>query len=109
MVFPLFLCTAVLIHTPASAQANELNAPVQKLARGVTHVTTAVFHIPKEIIQTTMETEPVYLAPWSGMTAGLGRGGYAFGRQLVSGFVDIFTCFKPGGPLFASDSLFPEI
>lgn len=97
----------------SQAYATAGKGPAQKFARGLTHILTAFFHIPKEIIQTTAETEPVYLAPWRGFAVGMGNGIYLFGRQLVSGFNDIFTFWTPlgrdWGPLFDPPTLFPEI
>ncbi len=82
---------------------------VQKLGRGFLHILTSPFFLPKEVIQTAAEAEPSYAAPWKGMTAGLGKGLFQMGCQLVSGFGDIFTFYIPSEPLFKSDSLFPEV
>lgn len=106
-----FLLFMAGLSTPVYATVEK--GPVQKLARGFTHVLTAIFQVPKEIIQTTAEAEPVYLAPWKGFTVGSGTGLYLFGRQLVSGFNDIFTFWTPLGrdwaPLFEPSTLFPGV
>jgi len=67
------------------------------------------FQLPKQIIQVTVEAERPSLAPFKGMTAGFGQGIFHTGRQIVSGFHDLFTFAKPGPPLYERDSLFPEI
>ena len=87
--------------------------PIQKLARGAVHLVACPFQIPKEVIETTGEAETVWLAPWKGMSEGIGRGLYQAGRQGISGLVDIFTFWTPldrdWGPTFESGSLFPEV
>lgn len=87
--------------------------PAQKMARGWVYIIASPFQVPKEIIQTASQAEPAWLAPWEGMTTGLGRGGYHLGRQLVAGLVDIFTFKSPAGrdwePLFKAESFFPEV
>jgi len=87
--------------------------PAQKFARGIAHVLSAPFQVPKEMIETTAEAELAWLAPWEGATAGLGKGLFHFGRQLVSGFADLFTFASPSGrdwaPIFEPNSLFPEV
>ena len=108
-----------LISTLCSSQAQAANfgnfgkGPVHKLSRGLVHILAAPFQIPKEIIQTTAEAEPVYLAPWKGMTLGAGTGLFYAGRQVISGFYDLFTFASPAGrdwaPLFEPATLFPEI
>ena len=87
--------------------------PIQKLGRGVIYVVAAPLQLPKEIIQTAAEAEPVWLAPWKGFAEGAGTGLYAAGRQGIAGIWDIFTFWTPAGrnwgPLFDSNSLFPEV
>ena len=87
--------------------------PIQKLGRGVIYVVATPFQLPKEIIQTAAEAEPVWLAPWKGFAEGAGTGLYAAGRQGIAGIWDIFTFWTPAGrnwgPLFDSNSLFPEV
>ena len=102
------------IGCPSQIYAFEFGkSPANKLARGFTYVVTSFFQIPKEMIQITAETEPVYLAPWKGFSVGLGTGLFHFGRQLVAGFWDIFTFWTPSGrdwaPLYEPATLFPEI
>ena len=93
--------------------AVQTKGPAQKFGRGITHVITSPFQIPKEIIQTTSKAEIVYLAPWKGITSGFGSGVYHGGRQLISGFNDVFTFWTPQGrdwaPVYDSESLVPEI
>jgi len=112
VIVPVF-CLLTFVFCTSDAYAALEKGPVQKLARGLTHIVTAPFQIPKEIIQTTAETEPVYLAPWRGMTVGAGTGVFSAGRQLISGFYDLFTFWSPTGrdwgPVFEPATLFPEI
>ena len=111
IIFLFFLFVSVNFIPPS--YATQPKGPGQKLARGLTHVLTAPAQLPKQILQTAAETEPFYLGPWSGMTLGAGKGLYDMGRQLVSGFFDVFTFSTPAGrdwaPLFEPSSLFPEI
>ena len=107
-------CLLLSFVDPRQAQAADWKkGPVQKLARGFTHVVASPFQIPKEVIQATGEAEPVWFAPWKGFAAGGGSGLYHMGRQGVSGLWDIFTFWTPAGrdwaPLFESSTLFPEI
>ena len=102
-----------LTSQAVSANAATGKGPVQKLARGFTHIVLSPLQIPKQVIQTAVETDPFYLGTFRGMTLGAGNGLYQMGRQLVSGFFDIFTFPTPAGrdwaPLFEPSSLFPEI
>src|SRR3989338_276623 len=107
-IFALLLLFSFMFLPEARASFGE-KGPVQKLAMGFAHVLSAPLYIPKEIIQTTMEAEPVYLAPWKGITFGVGKGAFLMGRQWISGFRDIFTFWTPGPPLFEPDSLLLEI
>jgi len=106
----------VLIVFGMSSQAHagtQVKDPAQKFSRGITHSVTAIFQIPRNIIQTAAETEPTWLGPWKGMTVGAGQGAFHSGRQAVSGLYDMFTFWTPAGtdwePLFEAESLFPEI
>ena len=111
--FCLILTVTLFLSFSPTVHAALAKGPAQKFARGFTHVVTAPFQIPKQIIQTASETEPFYLGTWAGVTLGTGNGLFYMGRQLVSGFYDMFTFFSPGGrdwaPLFEASSLFPEI
>jgi hypothetical protein len=102
----LILTAFILYAPPVFADAGERG---QKFGRGFVHLVTAPFHLPKEIIQTTAESEPVYLAPWRGITVGIGRGLYQWGRQWVSAGNDIFTFWRPGPPLYEPETLFPGL
>lgn len=104
----LLLFFSLLFLPQAHASFGE-EGPAQKLARGLAHVVSAPLYIPKQMIQTAMEAEPVYLAPWQGMTFGFGKGVFLMGRQWVSGFVDIFTFWNPSPPLFEPETLLLEI
>lgn len=96
-----------------TAHAAMGKGPIQKLARGFVHLIASPFQLPKEVIQTTGEAETVWLAPWKGMSEGIGKGLYQMGRQVLSGFADIFTFWTPAGrdwdPVFEPASLFPEV
>ena len=102
-----------LVFRPSPIQADLGKGPVQKFGRGIVYIVSSPFHFPKEMIQAAAEAEPVYWAPWKGFSVGLGNGLFHFGRQMVSGFYDLLTCWTPGGrdwaPLFEPASLFPEI
>lgn len=107
-----FILGLVTSFIPAS-HASIGKGPVQKLARGVAHVVSSPLQLPKQIIETAAQAEPAWMATWEGVTAGTGKGFFYAGRQLVSGFVDIFTFPTPSGrdwaPIFESSSLFPEV
>ncbi|MBI4357849.1 MAG: hypothetical protein HY584_00995 [Candidatus Omnitrophica bacterium] len=108
------LCTLFSVLSAPQAHATEWKkGPVQKLARGFTYVIASPFQIPKEVIQTAGEAEPVWLAPWKGIAAGGGSGLYHMGRQGLSGLWDILTFGTPAGrdwdPLFEPASFVPEI
>lgn len=103
----------VFSHFTPTAYAATDKGPVQKLGRGLVHLIASPFQLPKEIIETTGEAETVWLAPWKGMSEGAGKGLYQWGRQGLSGLVDIFTFWTPAGrdwgPIFEPVSLFPEV
>ncbi len=103
----------IFSHFTPTAYAAMGKGPVQKLGRGLVHLIASPFQLPKEIIQTTGEAETIWLAPWKGMSEGVGRGLYQMGRQGLSGLVDIFTFWTPAGldwgPIFEPVSLFPEV
>ena len=107
-----FIVASVILFAPAG-HASIGKGPVQKLARGVVHVVSFPLQLPKQIIETAAQAEPAWMATWEGVTAGTGKGFYYAGRQLVSGFVDIFTFPTAAGrdwaPIFESSSLFPEV
>ncbi len=102
----------ILLNFNQTAYAAMGKGPVQKLARGLTHFIASPFQLPKEVIETTGEAETIWLAPWKGMSEGIGKGFYQWGRQGISGLVDIFTFWTPAGrdwdPIFESASLFPK-
>ena len=110
-VFIFFLLFLNFNSTACAADFGK--GPVQKLARGLVHLVACPFQLPKEIIETTGEAETVWIAPWKGMSEGVGRGLYQMGRQGLSGLADIFTFWTPAGrdwePIFESVSLFPEV
>ena len=107
------LCTLVSVLFISLAYAALDKGPAQKFGRGLTYIVASGFQIPKEIIQTAGEAEPTWLAPWNGMTIGLGSGLYHAGRQLISGFWDLFTFWTPAGrdwaPLFERESFVPKV
>lgn len=110
----LFIFFAMFLGSNQSASAAMDKGPVQKLARGVVHLAASPFQIPKEVIETTGETHSdIWIAPFRGMTEGIGVGIYQMGRQGMSGLVDIVTFWTPAGhdwdPVFESTSLFPEM
>lgn len=111
--FPAVFLFAFFIAFLPSGHASIGKGPVQKLARGVVHVVSFPFQIPKQMLETAAQAEPAWMATWEGLTAGTGRGLFYAGRQLVSGLVDIFTFPTPSGrnwdPIFESVSLFPEV
>ena len=90
-------------------QAGPTHDSARKFWRGYAHLVSSPFQMPRQIIQTTVEGEPHYLAPFKGMTAGLGLGAYHFVRQGISGFYDLFTFAHPGPPLYESEKFFPEL
>jgi len=108
-----FLLTLTLFTQPVLAGAEFGRNPPEKLARGIFHFLTSPFQIPKEVIQVASETEPFYMSSWKGMTTGLGNGLYQMGRQMYSGMFDVYTFPTPAGrdwePIFASETLFPEV
>ncbi len=113
-----FLCFTlsfffVFLPLTQTAHAETGKGPVQKLTRGIVHLAAFPFQIPKEVIQTTGESETVWIAPWKGMSEGFGRGVYQAGRQMLSGLADILTFWTPAArnwdPIFEPSSLFPEI
>jgi hypothetical protein len=106
LLIPVFALTLTMVAPVAQADAQEA---AHKFGRGFAHFWLAPFHIPKRIIQTTSDTEPYYIAPFKGMTVGLGEGLFNMGRQWISAFRDIFTFWIPGDPLYEPESLFPEI
>lgn len=95
-----------------AAWINE-KGPAQKFTRGFVYLVASPFQVPKEILQTAAQAEPAWMAPWEGMTIGLGKGGYNFGRQVAAGLFDMCTFRSPAErnwePLFKSEILFPEI
>ena len=112
ILISLFVFCFVL--APQSAYAAFPKGPVQKFGRGFFHVVSAIFQIPKEIIQTTSDsTAPPYLAPLQGFFQGFGSGVYLGIRQIISGFADMFTFWTPAGrdwgPIYEPATLFPEI
>ena len=88
-------------------------SPAQKFTRGFTHMVMSPFHVPKQIIETASESDPVWMGAWKGVTLGTGQGLFNSGRQAVSGLYDVFTFWTPAGtdwqPLFETESLFPQI
>ncbi len=112
-VFVSVVLLAMLFCSLSPISQAAVSGPVQKLGRGLTHVVIAPAQIPKWMLQTAYETEPFYMASWSGVTMGGGKGIYMCGRQMVSGLWDMFTFPSPAGrnwePLFESSSLFPEL
>jgi hypothetical protein len=112
-IIVVFVALLISVFSSVAYAATPEKGPWHKLGRGFAHIGTSIFLIPKNIIETTSQTEPFYMAPWSGMTMGLGKGGYEMGRQAVSGFFDLFTFFTPAGrdwaPLFEASTLFPEL
>ena len=111
----LFALALVMVMSVAqsNAHAESKRGPIFKLGRGFTYLLASPFQIPKEIIQTTGESDVVWIAPLKGMTEGLGSGIYNMLRQGMSGMFDILTFFTPAGrdwqPLFEPTSLIPEI
>ncbi len=98
---------------PTQAYADIGKGPVQKLGRGIFYVVASPFQIPKEIIQKAAEADRVYLVALKGVTEGVGSGVFQMGRQVMAGGWDILTFWTPAGrkwgPLFESNSLFPEV
>lgn len=105
-------CLLFSVFCQPDAHASVGKGPAQKLARGVVYLVSSPFQLPKEIIQTAAEADPVWLAPWKGFAQGAGTGLYQMGRQGIAGFWDIFTFCTPAGrdwePLYKT-SLFPEV
>ena len=106
--------TFCFILTPQSAFAIPFKGPARKFARGIAHIATSPFQLPKEIVQKTSDsTAPAYLVPIQGFFEGVGSGFYLGIRQMVSGFADIFTFWTPlgrnWGPIYESASLVPQI
>ena len=106
-----FFC---FFSAPQSAYAMPFKGPAQKFARGIASVVTAIFQIPKEVIQKTSDsTAPIYLVPVQGFFEGFGSGIYLGIRQIVSGFTDILTFWTPlgrdWGPIYEPASLVPQI
>jgi len=102
------------VSAPPSAFAAASKGPAQKFARGVVHITAAIFQIPKEVVQKTGDsTAPIYLVPIQGLFEGFGNGVYLGIRQVVSGFTDIFTFWTPAGrdwdPIYEPATLVPKI
>ncbi|MBI4372586.1 MAG: hypothetical protein HY585_02515, partial [Candidatus Omnitrophica bacterium] len=79
----------------------------------VVYIVASPFQLPKEIIQTAAEADPVWLAPWKGFAQGGGAGLYQMGRQGIAGFWDLFTFWTPAErdwePLYETSSLVPEV
>ena len=107
------LCFLTVFPSIPQAHASFGKGPGEKFIRGWAYVFTAPFQIPKEVIQAAGKAEPVYLAPFNGMTVGFGSGLYQAGRQMIAGFADVFTFWTPAGrdwaPLYEPATLFPEI
>ena len=97
----------------SSVHADMGKGPAQKFARGLAYIVASPFQLPKEIIQTAGEADPVWLAPWKGFAQGAGAGLYQMGRQGIAGFWDVLTFWTPAGrewgPLFEPSSLFPQV
>lgn len=113
-VLVLFVFLLALISPSASAAPFKGRGPAQKFGRGIFHITTAIFQLPKEIIQKTADAgEPAAMAPLEGFFVGMGSGIYLGIRQLVSGFTDVFTFYTPmerdWGPIYEPATMFPEI
>ena len=107
------LIALFLFSAQSTAYAALSKGPIRKLGRGVTHVIASPFQIPKEVIETTGEGETIWLAPWKGMTEGIGAGLYQFSRQVISGLADIITFWTPAGmdwdPIVEPTTLFPQV
>ena len=113
-VFCVFVLSFLVFFTSIRlAYAITDKGPIQKLGRGAIHLLACPFQLPKAVIETTGEAETVWLAPWKGMSEGIGKGFYYMGRQGISGLVDIFTFWTPAGrdwaPIYEPASMFPEI
>ncbi|OGW85255.1 MAG: hypothetical protein A3C35_04815 [Omnitrophica bacterium RIFCSPHIGHO2_02_FULL_46_11] len=106
------LCLLSSVFYPSQAHADFGKGPIQKFGRGFFYIFASPFQIPKGMIQTAQDAEPVYLAPVKGTIAGGGIGVYEFTRQLIAGFWDVFTFATPAGrdwgPLYEPSTLFPE-
>jgi hypothetical protein len=105
----LAVLAAMVGVAPQGHAAADVEGSAQKLGRGFAHVIASPFYLPKNIIQTAVDTEPHWMAPWQAMTQGLGQGIFLMGRQAVSGFRDVFTFWDPGPPMYDPESLIPEI
>jgi hypothetical protein len=103
VVIGFLACAAVPQARADSAES------AQKFGRGVVHFISAPLNVPKQMIQTTVDTEPTYIAPWKGATEGIGKGLFLMGRQFISATNDLFTFWRPSEPLYEPESLFPEI
>ena len=106
------LCLLSSVLCPTQAHAGFGKGPAQKFARGFFYTFSSPWQIPKEMIQTAQDAEPVYLAPVKGVIAGGGSGVYLFLRQFIAGFWDMFTFASPSGrdwgPLYERSTMFPE-
>ena len=113
LLFCILCLLSSLFFQPAAQAAGFGKGPGQKFVRGITYLVTAPFRLPKEMIQTAAESEPVYLAPWRAISVGAGNGLYQAGRQGLAGLYDLFTFWSPTdrdwAPLFEPSSFFPEV
>ncbi len=113
LVFFSAFCLLFSVFCQNDAHADLGKGPAQKLARGVVYIVASPFQLPKEIIQTAAEADPVWLAPWKGFAQGGGAGLYQMGRQGIAGFWDLFTFWTPAErdwePLYETSSLVPEV
>ena len=104
----------IVLFLASSANAYAMSfGPVTKLGRGIVRMVASPFQLFKEVIETTGESEPVWIAPWRGFVVGAGNGLYEMSFQAVAGLADILTFWTPAGknwgPVIESASFFPQI
>ncbi|MDQ7091611.1 MAG: exosortase system-associated protein, TIGR04073 family [Methylococcales bacterium] len=101
LVSPLLLAAILTLSSIAQADENSQNTEYpygekvgSKALNGITNMTTAVLEIPKNIINTTNNSNIIY-----GVTGGLFKGIIHMLGRLSTGLVDVITMPIPTYPI----------